>query len=461
MTNPWTVIALATLVAMMPLAVHSQDASSPPTSETEVSDADLLVRTVLSSAADRQKALRIIEERGKTDVVAALITMLRYITDDQPIIETLRTLTKADVDGDDWHDWMLWQEAHPEIKPYAGFDGFKADVLRSIDENYRTMVRRGIKHDIRLEEITWGGVPALTGIPSLDYPNHVTPAEARYITDDELVFGVVINGDVRAYPLRFLAWHEMFNDVVGGKHVTLAYCTLCGSGILFDSTVAPRTKPFKFGSSGLLYRSNKLMYDHGTKSLWNQFTGRPVVGPLAGTGIELTVLPVTITTWKNWLARQPATKVLSEKTGYVRDYSPGRPYADYFSSDKLMFPALVRDARLKAKDYVFAARAFGAEKAWPVTAFEGGKVINDTLGSDDVVLVGDAATRTVRAYRRDGRSFEQAAADLSTLKAKDGEWKVAEDALIGVDGTKLPRIAGHIAYWFAWQGYKPKADFGG
>ena len=89
----------------------------------------------------------------------------------------------------------------------------------------------------------------------------------------------------------------MFNDVVGGVPVALAYCTLCGSGILYDARVDGRDDPFVFGSSGFLYRSNKLMYDQATHSLWNQFTGRPVVGPLTGSEIEIKILPVAITTW--------------------------------------------------------------------------------------------------------------------------------------------------------------------
>ena len=116
--------------------------------------------------------------------------------------------------------------------------------------------------------------------------------------DDELVFGVEINGDARAYPLRILDWHEMFNDVVGGVPVALAYCTLCGSGILCETLLPPRSERLIFGSSGFLYRSNKLMYDHQTHSLWDQVTGRPIVGPLTGSGIELKVRPVAITSWR-------------------------------------------------------------------------------------------------------------------------------------------------------------------
>ena len=144
---------------------------------------------------------------------------------------------------------------------------------------------------------------AKDGIPALTNPKQVAPEQATYLTDDELVFGVEIDGDARAYPLRILDWHEMLNDVVGGVPVTLAYCTLCGSGILYDTRVPGRAEPFVFGSSGFVYRSNKLMYDQATHSLWNQFTGRPVVGPLTGSGIELKVLPVTLASWRDWLAR--------------------------------------------------------------------------------------------------------------------------------------------------------------
>lgn len=104
--------------------------------------------------------------------------------------------------------------------------------------------------------------------------------EADYLSDHEPVFGVSINGDQRAYPLRILDWHEMANDVVGGRPVARAYCTLCGSGILYDATAAGQT--YVFGSSGFLFRSNKLMYDRTTNTLWNRLTGEPVIGKLVG-----------------------------------------------------------------------------------------------------------------------------------------------------------------------------------
>ena len=150
----------------------------------------------------------------------ALIQALRFVNDSGGhILTTLQGLTKADI-GPDWHDWMLWQEERSDVVVFVGYDAIKADVMAWIDPNFRVFLYRGVKHEIRLEEIAWGGV-SKDGIPALNNPKHISAAEAAYITDDELVFGVEINGDARAYPLRMMDWHEMFNDVVGGVPVAL------------------------------------------------------------------------------------------------------------------------------------------------------------------------------------------------------------------------------------------------
>ena len=420
--------ALGLLLLVLPVFTLAQDkvpAGMPP------EEVQRLARQVFNFDPHLRKvALEALQERGDPDVVPALIQALRFVSADEAINATLVALVR-ERPGTTWHDWMLWQEAHPEIEPFAGFDAYKADIMALIDENFRLFLGPGVKHEIRLEEIAWGGVRK-DGIPALINPTHTGAAEAGYLDDDELVFGVEINGDARAYPLRILDWHEMFNDVVGGVPVALAYCTLCGSGILYETLLPPRTEPLIFGSSGFLYRSNKLMYDRQTHSLWNQFTGRPVVGPLTGSGIELKVRPVAITSWKGWRRRHPETEVLSLDTGYARDYTPGRPYGAYFDSPDLMFPARVSDERLKPKDYVFALRAGDREKAWPLSAFEDGAVINDTVGPLDVVLIGDAATRTVRAYGAGGRDFAAVAGQPDRVIADGETWKVEEDALVGV-----------------------------
>ena len=413
-------------------------------------------RTLLFGAGDAlQGALAELRARGKADVAAALVLALRYRRHaGGDLSRTLSELTGHQARG--WFDWMVWQEAHPEIAPHPSYGPLKLDVLRRIDPEFlRFFGPEWVRPEamrIRLEEITWGGVP-VDGIPSLDNPTLIAARQADYLRGDDLVFGVEINGDARAYPLRIMGWHEMFNEVIGGVPVALAYCTLCGSGILFESQVQGREDPFVFGSSGLLYRSNKLMFDRATDSLWNQFTGEPVVGPLVDSGIVLKIRPVLITSWAAWRAAHPATRVLSLDTGHSRDYGSGAVYAAYFASPELMFPTRVDETRLKGKDYVFGMRDVAAAKAWPLAAFEGGRVINDRIGRRDIVLIGDAATRSVRAYDRGDRTFEAGIGDGALRGPDGGLWRIEESALVGPDGTRLDRLPGHVAYWFAWDGY--------
>lgn len=411
---------------------------------------------VFGPQAETRAALDTITREGTTEAIPALILGMRYAGRGAMGAEYARAfaaLTGTRADG--WFDAMLWQEAHPEVKPHPSYRAIKLETLRRIDPAFMRFLggARSAPENmtIRLEEISWGGV-VVDGIPSLDNPELIGAGEATYLVDDDLVFGIEINGDARAYPLRIMGWHEMFNDVIGGKPVALAYCTLCGAGVLYDTTLPGETEPLVFGSSGFLYRSNKLMFDRRTDSLWNQFTGKPVAGPLVGKGIELKTLPVAITSWAEWRRKHPDTRVLSLDTGHRRDYGSGVVYNDYFGSPDLMFPSLGGGKGLAQKDYVFGLRLPGGAKAYPLRVFEGGRAINDRVGLRDVVLVGNAATRTVRAYDSGGRQFTGGTLDAMT-DAGGTVWQVGEEAMVSPTGERLPRLPGHIAYWFGWQSF--------
>ena len=398
------------------------------------------------------KALERLISRADPDIVATLVLALRYRGNDPKYQDAITSLTGKRVTG--WNDAMLWQEAHPEIIPHSSYRQIKLDIFERIDPNFLRFLGKDLAKrenlKIRLEEITWGGV-RVDGIPSLDDPKLIAASEADYLLDDDLVFGVDINGDRRAYPLRIMGWHEMFNETIGGVPVALAYCTLCGAGILFETQVEGRAEPLVFGSSGFLYRSNKLMFDRETHSLWNQFTGEPVSGPLATAGIKLKIRPVVTTTWARWKERNPDTRVLSLETGYRRNYGAGVVYRDYFASPDLMFPAIVRnEQQVKRKDRVFGIRDVAAAKAWPIEAFRDNKVINDAVGDRTIVLIGDSTTRTVRAYDRKQLTFRGSEEQLTT---DEGDWTITEAALLGPGGQKLARVPGHLSYWFAWDGY--------
>ncbi|MEM8777024.1 MAG: DUF3179 domain-containing protein [Pseudomonadota bacterium] len=424
-------------------------------SAQNISETDMLLALADGPAAAYNTAHDTIRTDRRLDLAAGVIMASRFSRGrEADFNKTLREIT-GDTRADTWFDWMLWQQRNPQIVPHQkSLVELKRNVYLRIDPNFdvflkpRHLNRKRMR--IRLEEVTWGGVRK-DGIPSLDNPSLVTAKQASYMRNNDLVFGVSINGDTRAYPLRIMGWHEMFNEVIGGVPVALAYCTLCGSGILFETKVRGRSRPLVFGSSGFLYRSNKLMFDRATHSLWNQFTGKPVSGRLVGSGIELQQRPVVITRWKDWRDLNPDTKILSLQTGHRRNYGSGVVYRDYFSSNDLMFPALVDQRKHRQKDYVFGIREFGGAKAWPLSAFTNRRVINDGMSGKPLVLLGNAVKREVRAYERASLKFKRT---QSGLVSNDGRsWRLTEDALIANDGTQLPRVAGHIAYWFAWNGY--------
>jgi len=126
-------------------------------------------------------------------------------------------------------------------------------------------------------------------------------------------------------------------------------------------------------------------------------------------------------------------------------------YNEYFNSPDLMFPSLGGGRNLGQKDYVFGLRVTAGAKAYPLRAFQGGRVINDRVGLQNVVLIGDAATRTVRAYDSGGRQFQPI--NRIQLSASDGVWTVGEEHLTNTSGQRLARLPGHIAYWFGWQSF--------
>jgi hypothetical protein len=404
---------------------------------------------------DKREPIQALSALNDKSHIPTLVLAMRWTGSNIYVAEALSKLAGQKITH--WHEAYDFQELNPQIKPHESYHAIKMKLLGNTDKKFLDFFAGNFgKPDnmkIRLEEITWGGV-LVDGITSLDNPKMIAANDANYLLDDDLVFGVEINGDIRAYPLRIMGWHEMFNDTIGGVPVALAYCTLCGAGILFETQVEGRDTPLVFGSSGLLYRSNKLMFDRETKSLWNQFTGEPVVGPLVQTDIKLKIRPNTITTWADWKAKHPNTKVLSLETGYARNYGSGVTYQAYFASPDLMFPAVVGDEKLvKRKDYIFGIRDVGAAKAWPIKAFVSQPVINDRVGLKNVVLIGDANTRTVRAYERDqGETFAQS--EQGVLISKTSDWVLNEDFLVSKDGkNKRSRVPGHVAFWFAWDNY--------
>ncbi|HBE68566.1 MAG TPA: hypothetical protein DDW52_10505, partial [Planctomycetaceae bacterium] len=310
---------------------------------------------------------------------------------------------------------------------------------------------------IRLDEVRWGGVRR-DGIPPLKNPETVPADQANYLADSDIVFGVEFGGEARAYPKRILAWHEMVKDVVGGQSINGVYCTLCGSMIVYDTKIGD--KHFELGTSGFLYRSNKLMYDHETKSMWSTISGSPVIGPLVGEDLTLKPLYVVTTTWGEWKLRHPNTDVLTLNTGHRRDYGEGVAYRKYFATDRLMFTVPKLDRRLKNKDSVFTLR-IDEEKpiAISVDFLRSNTIYHHKAENLELVVLTDSGGAN-RAYESGGLRFKLWIDDRA-IETTDGEqFAVTEDALVSRQKKKrtLKRLPAHRAFWFGWYAAHPDTE---
>ena len=385
-----------------------------------------------------------------------LVELIRYVPGEenrQRVFSVLERGTgqKLGRDLDRWWAW-IWRTNSGTHPDYAAF---KAELYASIDPSFADYFDESPAANIRLDEIRWGGV-VRDGIPPLDHPKMIAAAEADYLDDDNIVFGIALDGDTRAYPKRILAWHEMFKDSIAGAHYTGVYCTLCGTMILYRSAFAG--VHHELGTSGFLYRSNKLMYDHATMSLWSTFAGEPAVGPLVGRGIELEPRYVVTTTWGEWRRRHPETLVLSLDTGHERDYREGMAYRDYFATHRLMFSVPELDRRLRNKDEVLALRfpeAPGEQLAIWVVFLSRNHVYHDALGDREFVILTDPSGAS-RVYESAGRRFTRWDGVDAAWDDSGARWTLEEDALVGPAAERLERLPAHRAFWFGWYAQYPE-----
>ncbi|MGH7342857.1 MAG: DUF3179 domain-containing protein, partial [Candidatus Rokuibacteriota bacterium] len=236
---------------------------------------------------------------------------------------------------------------------------------------------------VPLEEIISGGPPP-DGIPAIDRPAFVKPAEAAaWLVPKEPVLALEVKGDARAYPLQILMWHEIANDVVGGVPVAVTFCPLCNSGIVFERAVDGTT--LDFGTSGKLYKSDLVMYDRQTHSLWAQMEGRAIVGTRAGTRLKL--VPANTLSFEEWRTMHPNGKVLSRDTGHTRAYGRN-PYASY--DQPQLGPFLFQgqlDPRRPPKERVVGIALGATARAYPWPVLVEQRVVHDRLGDHALVIL--------------------------------------------------------------------------
>jgi hypothetical protein len=257
--------------------------------------------------------------------------------------------------------------------------------------------------------VEWGGVliddrrigspevPCFRCIPALDDPPVTTADRGDWYPDDRLVFGIVINGEARAYPRNQMEIHEMVNDTLGGRRIGIPYCTLCLSAQAYYLDDVEGFEPI-LRTSGLLARSNKFMYDLSTFSAIDTFTGEAISGPLLDAGVVLNQVTVVTSTWGEWKRAHPGTTILAEDGGRGQGYRyPLDPLGDRDENGPI-FPVGDVDPRLPVHERVLGViAADGTPVAFPVVnaaiALRRGATISH-LGID-VIFDGDGLRATI------------------------------------------------------------------
>ena len=448
--------------AIMLMMVGAYEPTLAVSADRAPGDGYTLVKTILSSSPqDREAAAQALIERADPSLVPGLVDAIFFTPKGSraQVLDTLEALT-GERRGD-YYSWVEFVGAHAEIEPASGYLEWKRSLLTRIDPDYQQVLYDGAPTRIRLEEIVWGGVP-MAGIPALDDPPTMPGSKARYLRRSEKVFGIVVAGEARAYPLRFLSWHELLNDSLGGEPITLSFCTLCGSGI-FYATRTPNGGVYRFDTSGLLYRSNKLMVDRRSRTLWSNLTGEPVVGRLARSPIQLEMLPGTLTTWEAWKRQHSETTVLDLK-GIEAQMRPRfsyeyRPGAAERQRRDVTFPVWLASDQLDRGSEVFALRLAGEAMAYPVDRVLEANVVNHEVGGEPVVVIGDSESGSVRAFQRASHHF-QMLEDGRLRDTKGGLWKIEEEGLRALEPAGeerfLRRLPGHLALWFGWYAFYPQ-----
>ncbi|MEP1767729.1 MAG: DUF3179 domain-containing (seleno)protein [Sulfitobacter sp.] len=312
-----------------------------------------------------------------------------------------------------------------DMPSYPGYLDHKARVFTNYVPGWEKIFVEG---DIKWQQVDWGGVnidarPYDTTdhpcqcIPAIDNPEVSTAAQAHWLKDDDVIFGIEINGEARAYPRRIMEVREMVNDTLGGRDLGIPYCTLCGAAQAYFTDRLPQgVKRPVLRTSGLLIRSNKVMYDIETYSVFDTFLGRAVTGPLAKIGLELEQATVITTDWGTWRETYPQTTVLVEELALGRDFN----FRETRDANGPIFPVGDVDPRLAVHDDVIGAiTANGTPVAFPRTLAVSALKAGQTVSFEDVKL----------------------------------ELRAGGLRAVGADGAAL---GSHEAFWFAWSQFHPE-----
>ena len=300
-----------------------------------------------------------------------------------------------------------------------------------------------------LESLAVSGGPPKDGIPSIDDPSFVGADAVDLLDPGDPVFGVALNGAVKAYPQKILVHHEIVNDRLGDLPVAVTYCPLTGTVQGFERGETT------FGVSGRLINNNLVMYDRATEAWWPQILATSIPGPWnSDPGTEsLREFRLVWTTWEAWRGLHPDTRVLSMETGFAKNYGRDpygsyNPPAGYYANERTLFGTLEEDDRFSRKRVFMGARTDDGAVAFDKSTLLEERVMDGELSGTPVVAVADRRLDTGYVYLNP---------DERTV-AIDGDTVLVGDSPYEPNALPLTRVHTFDAMWFAWHGYYPDTD---
>ena len=366
---------------------------------------------------------------SKDPRVAWIISdLMRFVTEQNfhaVLADAASQLLGSDLQGQNHWGGVTNQLMAWDVPAPPNYLAVKAAIFTGIVPGWEKIF---VKGDVDWRHVSWGGVlidnraydttdERCNCIPAADNPEVSTASEATWLEDDDIVFGIEVNGEYRAYPRQIMEVREMVNDTLGGRDLGIPYCTLCGAAQAYftDQLGAGIERPI-LRTSGLLIRSNKVMYDLTTYSVFDTFLGKAVTGPLAEKGVTLKQATVVTTDWGTWKEAHPETTVLAER------YALGRnpDFRNTRDANGPIFPVGDVDPRLPVHaDVIGAITASGK----PI-AFERSKALVALRRGEDITF------ENIRL-----------ALDAGGIRAVDAQ---------GAD------VGSHQAFWFAWAQFHPE-----
>lgn len=325
---------------------------------------------------------------------------------------------------------------------------------------------------VNINEFYEGGIPK-DGIPPIDHPQYISQAKITWLLPQEPVIVLQIKGVARAYPLQIMLYHEIVNDVINGHPVSITFCPLCNSAIVFDRRLGKRV--LDFGTTGLLRKSDLVMYDRQTESWWQQFGGQALVGEL--TGAVLKTIDSQIVAFKEFQQTYPNGKVLSRDTGFKKPY--GKNYimgydkidsSPFYYTDK-------NDTRLRPMERVLGVTAAGINRIYPFTLLKNNPVINDEINGVSVVIFYHDGMRAIAENYNVKKAWQVGAAMAFYRKVNKqmltfiqidnkifdqqthSQWNMFGQAINGkLKGVKLKTASKGVHFSFAWFAFLPDSE---